>query len=743
MVVDKEELVQRYKAKIKEELEGAKAEGSKTSFEQEQSSRYEEFKRSFLPTHLNLYERACAFFEKFPDPGVAEKEKEVLEEHLETCHLNVSVRGVRALSIWLPLLVAVVGGLAGFIIPYMATGEKSLFFTFFFLLLGLVLMYVLSKLPEQFARNWRLAASNQMVISIFYIVTYMRHTSNLENAIGFATEHLKGPLALDLRKLLWQVENNKYESITTALDIYLLKWRDSNQEYVEAMNLIESSLFEPSNARRLTILDKSLEVILSQTEEKMLHYAQGITGPINMLHMMGVILPILGLVIMPLLVSIMGNVKWYYLATLYNVILPIGVFYLGRNILSTRPTGYGDVDISEFNPNLRKKKFYSFKFGTKTILINPVLIAIVIGVVLFFIGITPLIIHAVSQAPPGTENPPDICLAKDWTRFNPAINDQKKPFLCLLEYRKSSADPDKLIGPFGLGASILSIFVVLALGIPFGLYFKKRSGQLVKIRAEAKKVEKEFAYTLSQLGNRMGEGLPMEIAIPKVAATLGGTPSGDFLSLVSYNMSRLGFDPEKAIFDSKVGAIKKVPSEIIRSSMKVLIEAARKGPAIAAQALTNTSEYIKEIHRVNEKIKDLMAETIASMKSQVKFLAPGIAGVIVGITGMITYILGKLNMAQQGEGLLESGGVAAIFSGDSVPTYFFQIVVGIYIVQLIYILTVLANTIENGTDKLNEENELGKNMLRSTALYCFLTLTVMIIFNIFAGVILSRGGFPG
>ena len=49
--------------------------------------------------------------------------------------------------------------------------------------------------------------------------------------------------------------------------------------------------------------------MLEETYEKMLHYAQNLKSPITMLHMLGIILPILGLVILPLVVSFMEAVK--------------------------------------------------------------------------------------------------------------------------------------------------------------------------------------------------------------------------------------------------------------------------------------------------------------------------------------------------------------------------------------------------------------------------------------------------
>ena len=75
--------------------------------------------------------------------------------------------------------------------------------------------------------------------------------------------------------------------------------------------------------------------------------------------------------------------------------------------------------------------------------------------------------------------------------------------------------------------------------------------------------------------------------------------------------------------------------------------------------------------------------------------------------------------------------------GNGIPTYYFQIVVGIYVVQITYILTVIANGVENGSDKLNERYQLGNNLIRSTLLYVFISATVMIMFNLIAGRILT------
>lgn len=702
------EIIGKYKKKLKEQLDVPVEKVPKVVFSRE----YQEFKAEYMPKNLTLYEKLCNLSEKLLKVKVNKKKQEAIEESVTISHLNITAAGATSLSLIVPILVILIGSLISFILT------EGFFFIFFFFFIGLLLMGPLAKLPHYIANNWRMKASNQMVLCIFYIVTYMRHTSNLELAINFASAHISPPLSLDLKKVLWDVETEKYESIKESLDIYLETWRKWNLEFIEASHLIESSLYEGLEPRRIELLDKSLDVILSETYEKMLHYAHDLKSPITMLHMLGIIMPILGLVILPLVVSFMENVQWYHIAALYNVLLPIVVYYLGKQILSKRPTGYGETDVSEYNPELRKLKNVVIKFGNSELKINPLYMSVFIVIVFLLIGFIPIIIHFLDPAF-------DITIGENFQ---------------LLEYRPSKADTEKLIGPYGLGASILSLFITMALGLGMGIYWRLRSKNVIKIRENTKKLEKEFASALFQLGNRLGDGLPAEIAFGKVASTMKGSVSSNFFSIVNMNIRKLGMSVKQAIFDKKTGALTYFPSNLVESSMKVLIESVKKGPKVAAQALLNISRYIKEIHKVNERLQDLMAEIISSMKAQIKFLTPAISGIVVGITSMITTILGKLGAILPEVAGGDAAGAANLgeLFGDSIPTYHFQIVVGIYVIQIIYILTILANGIENGSDKLSERYNLGVNLTRSTLIYVIVALFVIIVFNFIASTIMTR-----
>lgn len=730
---DLDDIRKKYRNKISSEL-GLKDEVVKTQH-------YSEFKQSFYPKRLSYYEKLCNFSGKLLNIGVSGSKKDALQDAIRSCHLNTTPTGVTSFSYLMPLFLIFIGLLFGFMIPYGLGAAPNTFIVLMTLLVGAGAIIPLQKLPYIFSNAWRLKASNQMVLCVFYIVTYMRHTSNLELAIDFASSHLSPPLSLDLKKVLWNIETQTFSDIKESLDDYLEQWRETNMEFVEAMHLIEGSLYETDETRRLQSLDKALEVMLQETYEKMLHYAHELKNPITTLHMMGVILPIMGLVILPLATNFLGNVMWYHVFFLYNIILPLIVYYYGKSILSTRPTGYGSVDISE-SPTLAKK----LKLGRT--LIPPSALALLVFGVLFFIGFTPLMIHSA--------NPDFDCVyAQDYSVTRPDLfcatqfEEDLKPTMSLLEYRprldEYGLETEDLNGPFGFGAAILSLCVTLAFGLGIGLYYKLKTKNVMKIRKDTEKLEKEFGAALFQLGNRLGDGLPAEIAFAKVAGVMRDSVSGRFFKLVASNITRGGLGLEDAIFSEENGALKQYPSDLIESSMKVLIESSKKGPLVASQALINVSEYIREMHRVDERLKDLMGDIVGSMKSQISFLAPSIAGIVVGITSLITKIMIVLasKMTEMGKQSPDSqyGSILSMLGGgNAIPTFHFQIIVGLYVVQIVYCLTIMVNGIENGNDKLAEKYNLGTNMVRSTLSYVLITLVVMLIFSSVTNSIIQQIG---
>lgn len=717
-----EQLLQRYKEKLESELgPTVKGEGRPIT-----SADYEKFRLELMPPTASIYEKLCNISEKILKLKPDKKDYDALQESINTSHLKVTPTGTTSFSILAPVVIGLVGVMLSVFIPGIFGLPASSFFVVISLLSAAILMFPLKGYVHVLASSYRMKASNEMILCIFYVVTYMRHTPNLELAIKFASDHLTGPLGLDLKKVVWDVETQKFSNVKDALDSYMETWRKYNIEFIESFHLIESSLYESSDSRRIELLEKGLDVILDETYEKMLHYAQNLKSPITMLHMLGIILPVLGLVMLPLMVSFMAGIKWYYIGMFYDVLLPLGVLYMGLTILSQRPSGYGDTDVTKMVPSLGKYKYVLINFGGQEYKINPLYISIFVGVILFLIGMTPIIAHFFGAGDFGIGSIEDKTSACG------------KPY-CFLDYREDDVT-GKFVGPFGIFASIFSLFIPLSLAVSIGLYYRFKSKNIIEIRNKAKELENDFASGIFQLGNRLGDGIPAETAFGTVANMMKDTAPGRFFDKVSININKLGMGVEEAIFNPKVGAIMAFPSNMITSSMKVLVQSVKKGPKVAAQALVNISRYIKEMHRVDERLKDLLSEVISSMKSQISVMTPAIAGIVVGIASMITNIIGKLGPLLKGQEVGGAGGVNPGMQqmfGLGIPTFYFQIVVGIYVVEIVYILTVLVNGIENGADNLSKSYLLGKNLIKATVLYIVITLIVMIVFNFVATLVLQ------
>jgi len=209
----------------------------------------------------------------------------------------------------------------------------------------------------------------------------------------------------------------------------------------------------------------------------------------------------------------------------------------------------------------------------------------------------------------------------------------------------------------------------------------------------------------------------------------------------------MGMSVEKAIFDKKRGAIIYYPSSLIATSMRILVESVKKGLQAAARSLMSISEYVKNIQKINERLRDLLAEIISDMKSNMVFLAPLLAGIVVGLSAMIAAILNKLDIISQLEGADQVSGfsfssITEIFDITAIiPPYFIQVSIGIYIVEVIFILTSALITVDSGKDPLKTKHDTAKNLKRGIFLYIGTSLIATLSLVILAAVALGGLNF--
>ncbi|MDO8459805.1 MAG: hypothetical protein Q7S74_01725 [Nanoarchaeota archaeon] len=726
------DVLDKYTRKLESQLNSSNSLNVGVSKE-EFSREYIKFKEEMIP-ELSKYERWAKSLGNVLSVRVAEKDRIRIQKYLDTAYLDVTASQALTLSL-ISMLVVFFATVLTAVGIYLINGSIQFLFVFLGIIASLFIFYYTYSMPQRLANAWRLRASSEMVPAILYIVVYMKHTSNLERAFSFTSQHLEGPLALDFKKILYDVEIGKFSTIKQSLESYLEHWRDGAPEFIEAFHLIESSLFEPSESRRVEILERSLQVILDGVYEKMLKYSREIRSPLTNIYMLGIILPTLGLALLPLASTLLGGIfRWPHVFIIFNVIIPFFVFYIVSEVLLKRPGGYGETSTLEFNP-----EYSSYKSK------KPWIIALCVALPLLIIGLMPFIFQIdFSGIGLGGQNGTNFLgLQKDYSLSFTGISSLSDTMMFDFKPVEGSN-----VGPFGPLAVLLSLFIPLSIALFFSIAYSAKTKNLIKSRDQSKKLEQEFTNSLFQLGNRIGDGMPAEIAFGRVAESTQGQVTASFFSLVNQNIQQGGMSLENAIFDKRRGALISYPSALIATSMRILIESVKKGLQVAARSLISISEYVKNIEKINQRLRDLLAEIVSDMKSNMVFLAPLLSGIVVGLSAMITFILNKLDFLQATAGDQAMSGLGSFSSIISifdvkmmVPPYFIQISIGLYIIEIIFILTGALVTVDSGKDSLKEKYDLARNLRRGILLYLATALVSIFALTVLASVAL--GGLGG
>jgi len=642
-----------------------------TSYSKEYQTFLDENKKILSST----YEKAVNFSSKILKIKPSQKDLPNLEKYIQLAHLNINPEGIMSLAILSAIPFFILA------IPLFLFGQ--FFFGFASILTSLFLIYYLSNMPKLIFDSWRAKASDQLLIAVLYIVIYMKRDSNLERAILFVANQIPAPLSIDFIKILWDVETGKYQTVEDSINNYLETWKESEPAFVESIHLIQSSLQEANPQKSKKILEKATEVITTGVQDNLTHYAHNLQSPIQTVNMLGIVMPLLLLIMMPMVSAFLADtIKPIPLIFTYNLVLPIIVFLISKRILLTRPGGVSTSILDKKYTHTGRLKLIS-------------------GLLFSVIGIPAFLLIAWFA---GSDN---------WSFYK-----------------------------FENSIFYLSLLIIFAIGLSLFVYYNYKTKKLIGSKKSLEKIEDEFSSAIFQLGNLISQNIPTEAAFAKMVENTKGSEVNNFFSIIDSNIRQRGMNLEDAIFNKEIGAVSKYPSPLIKSVMKILIESSKKGSAITADSMTTLSLYLQKMHQLKERMFDLLSDSLSSMKMQISFLAPVMSALVVSLSVLVTKVL--LNLSNQLEGFnagdIESQGIGTgitnIFQVDvAVPPFILQLMIGVYIIQAIYLLTNLVSGIINGSSKLDFESSFSRNIIISTLLYCSLAFVGTFIFSQLAGVV--------
>lgn len=567
------------------------------------------------------------------------------------------------------------------------------------------LFYYLLKYPSLKARQRVVQSSEDIILAVLYMVIYMRSSPTMEGALSFAARHLDGPVATDFKQILWRLDMRRYNSISEGMTEYMARWRPYNKAFVEALSLIMSSTQEANEQKRNEILTEAIHNLLDFTRQQMDEFAKNLRIPVMVLYGIGILLPVLGVILFPLVATFMGGgMTVYYIVLLYNVLIPVGVLIFMRNLLIGRP-----LSLSSRTGRLETAP--------------PGQIRLSIGD------------HAVTVSAFAVSIPLFLLLMA-W----PAPHF----YQILVGSASFPLDPSPL-------TLLREVMPVAAVSLAAGVHLVAGYRDVVEKQVEVRHMEQEFPEALFELGNALDRGQPIELAVSEIERSHKNLSISDFFAQIADNLRKYGMTFEEAVFDSERGAIRRYPSKLIRTVMKVIAKSTQKGTGVAAQSMQTISQYLKNIHKTQEQLEDAVSDTLSSLTFLGYVLAPVIAGVAVGMGSVISLSLYSLSQnaasaqvnqsVQGGPGLIGGGGslLGGVLDVDKmISPGIMQLIVAVYLIQISLLVGTLMVRVKEGPNSAKQRVTIGKMLLSSTTLY---VITVLLLVVIFGGII--QGALQG
>jgi len=531
-------------------------------------------------------------------------------------------------------------------------------------------------------------------------------------------------------KNVWGTKWGKYKTIEEALGTYMPKWSVWNEDFVRALSLLYGVLVEPREKERDRLLRKALNFILENTHLKMKSYVEEISSPIMIIHILGLLMPVIGLIMFPMVsLFLHEQVSIPVLIFGYVVALPLLNYFLIVRILMKRPGAFMVPDISK-HPELPPPNMFMLKIGRKKYWIPILPFALLIGILVAIPGI--------------------IHFSDLFVKLLAAPVGSPRRYKILL--KEAEINVTNLVASFSITAGF---------GIAAFLYFYLRSFQRIMIRNEIKNIEKEFQIGLVSLGNFLSEGYPIEVSIQKSLEEyeklgMQKRPMYTFFTRLLYNMKNLGMTFKRALFDEEHGILRYYPSVLIEEVMKMLSDAAEKSAHMLGMIAKTIGTYLEDLSRIEAKIRELLEQTRSGIRLQASFVVPLITGVVASlgmfIINMLKLLADKLAEIEESLGLGffagASEGAADLLKtlvGDFtkvVPMTVLQAVIGIYTVETVVLLSYLLNGIENGFDKTSRDYIIAQNLVKAMLIYGFVALMTLFVFR---GMIIPmmEGGMGG
>ncbi len=517
--------------------------------------------------------------------------------------------------------------------------------------------------------------SEEMLRAILHLSTYVQSGSSMEYSFMETEKNIHGILNSQFKDINNKLRRKTVRTLGDALNEYVPVWNDVNPQFVKGLRLLQMAALSKEEDRD-RLIRETIETLMIDYMTLGKRSAEELSKKTKLLIGGGIMLPILSLLGLPILAVFMPElVRAEILAFVYVIFFPAIVLIAALSFSSKRI----QVD------TIRMKDHKDYKPLPSMYTYIAIGVAIVFG-----LPAIPAIVQ-VLQDPAGTTD----------------------SFL------------------------LFALAWLLAAGLAVGIkiYSASYVRSYTRIWKNIEEVEKDLPFILQSFSTYYTLNSPFERVIDGVVD--------------DYN--ELGFKEHPVVIafstiKSKIKTSKKPLKEVLETEMKNVLPSGKMRSVItqiasfedvnqesAAKASRTVREQVINTYKLDDYIRTLLSDTAGLIRISTSMLAPLLCASAV----VMTYAILKST-----EFITEQmAAITAVFGGtefslelidtsEVISPIFIAAIIGIYLVEIILVLSLFQTQIETGSDPYKVVSNIDSNIM-SFLLYSVLLFGGYFFMNIF------------
>lgn len=498
--------------------------------------------------------------------------------------------------------------------------------------------------------------NEEMLRAVLRIASYIQMGTSIEYAIIQTKEHLRGTLQLQFQDIYNQLHRKTKTNLGDVISEYTPIWNSVNPLFVKSLRLLQIAGMTEKTERE-SIIEETVETFLLNYHTQGKRFAEDLANKAKKLIGVGVLLPIMSLMMLPLVSVFMPELlNTSLLFFIYDIVFPTVTLLMALNFSVKRIQ----------TDTIKIENARDYKPMPHWIFYAAILIILILSV--------PSIAHVQT-----------IDLVNNHVR----------------EYSLTAVFVMWIIS-FGLVAGVMLI----------ALFYINRNKTLWN---NVFQIERDLPHLLQSFSTYSNMNLPIENIIPEIIDDykrfgLTKHPVVKIFSMLMHYLSTT----KKTILDlTKTTFNKLCPSKKVTDILVQLISFSTTSQKSSARLAKTIRQQVMSLYKLDDYLRSLLSETIGLINITTSMLAPLLCAASVIMSLVIVKSLSYISDQLSSISTVLGGNPIELTLVDIpkiIPPTIIELVVGIYLIETIIILSVFSASIQIGNDKFQILKTIVSNM---------------------------------